>query len=174
MPVAAKPPVRNAAARHQRTRQVFARLMEGQSTRDIAAAEALSVRRVQQIVRAELKRREANPAEDYVIMQVARLERALDLLGGQIEAGRATAALAFVRVVEMLSKLAARPLHLASPSFRQTGAVAALAERLARLDAAREIVAQRALAAEAKQIDGQAIEKADSGEIADCAEGPDW
>jgi hypothetical protein len=170
MPVAAKPPVCNASARRQRTRHVFARLMEGQSTADIAAAEGLSVRRVQQIVRAELARREANPAEDYVIMQVARLERALDLLGGQIEAGRATSALAFVRTIEMLSKLARGPLHLASPSFRQTGAVAALTERLARLDAAREIVAQRALAAEAKRNDSQAIEKAQSGEIADCAE----
>ena len=80
-------------------------------------------------------------------MQVARLERALDLLGGQIEAGRATSALAFVRTVEMLSKLAARPLRLDSPIFREKGAVAAMTERLARLDAAREIVASRALAA---------------------------
>jgi hypothetical protein len=170
MPAAAKSFSRSASARRQRTRHVFARLMEGQSTRDIAAAEGVSVRRVQQIVRAELARREANPAEDYVIMQVARLERALDLLGGQIEAGRATSALAFVRTIEMLSKLAAGPLRLVSPSFRQTGAVAALAERLARLDAAREIVAERALAAEAKRNDGQAIEKADSGEIAGCVE----
>jgi hypothetical protein len=170
MPAAAKSPTRSASARRQRTRHVFARLMEGQSTADIDAAEGVSVRRVQQIVRAELTRREANPAEDYVIMQVARLERALDLLGGQIEAGRATSALAFVRTIEMLSKLAAGPLRLASPSFRQTGAVAALAERLARLDAAREIVAERALAAEAKRNDGQAIEKADSGEIAGCVE----
>jgi hypothetical protein len=152
---------------------VFARLKEGQSTRDIAAAEGLSVRRAPPIMRAELARREANPAEDYVITQVARLERALDLLGGQIEAGRATSALAFVRTIEMLSKLAADPLRLDSPIFREKGAVAAMTERLARLDAAREIVAQRALAAAAKRIDGQAIEKADSGEIADCAETPD-
>jgi hypothetical protein len=103
-------------------------------------------------------------------MQVARLERALDLLGGQIEAGRATSALAFVRTVETLSKLAARPLFLANPAFRQMGAVAAMTERLARLDAAREIVAERALAAQAKRNDDQAIEKTESGEAADCAE----
>jgi hypothetical protein len=169
MPVAAKSPVRSALARRGRTRHVFARMMEGQSTRDIAA-EGVSVRRAPQIVRAELARREANPAEDYVIMQVARLERALDLLGGQIEAGHATSALAFVRTVELLSKLAARPLRLDSPLFRKQGAVAAMTERLARLDAAREIVAERALAAEAKRNDGQAIEKVDSGEIAACAE----
>ena len=157
MPVAAKPPVRNPAASRARIRHVFARLMEGQATAAIAAAEGLSVRRVQQIVSAELQRRGANPAEDYVILQVARLERALDLLGGQIEAGRAASALAFVRTVEMLSKLAAGPLRLDSPLFREPGAVAAMTERLARLDAAREIVAERGFAAQAKQnaLEGQ-------------------
>ena len=170
MPVAANPPLRNSAASRERTRHIFARLMQGQSTAAIAAAEGVSLRRVQQIVSEELARREANPAEDYVLTQVARLERALDLLGGQIEAGRASAAPAFVRTMEMLSKLAARPLFLADPAFRQSGAVAALTERLARLDAAREIVAECALAAQAKPNDGQAIEKTDSGETADCAE----
>jgi hypothetical protein len=125
---------------------------------------------VQQIVSEELARREANPAEDYVLTQIARLERALDLLGGQIEAGRASAAPAFVCTVELLSKLAARPLRLDSVVFREQGAVAALTERLARLDAAREIVAERAFAAQAKPNDGQAIEKTDSGEAVDCAE----
>jgi len=164
------PPIRNPVASQARTRHIFARLMQGQSTADIAAAEGVSVRRVQQIVSAELQRRGANPAEDYVIMQVARLERALDLLGGQIEAGRASSALAFVRTVELLSKLAARPLRLDSPLFREPGAVAAMTERLARLDAAREIVASRALAAAAKRNDGQAIEKTESGETAERAE----
>jgi hypothetical protein len=170
MPIVDQPPVRNPAASRERTRHIFARLMQGQSTAAIAKAEGVSLRRVQQIVHDELARREANPAEDYVLMQVARLERALDLLGGQIEAGRASAAPAFVRTIETLSKLAARPLFLPDPAFRQMGAVAALSERLARLDAAREIVAERALAAETKQNDGQPIETADSGEAADCAE----
>jgi hypothetical protein len=170
MPDANTPPLRNPVASQARARHVFARLMEGQSTAAIASAEGLSVRRVQQIVSAELLRREANPAEDYVLMQVARLERALDLLGGQIEAGKASAAAAYLRTVEMLSKLAARPLFLADPAFRQTGAVATMTERLARLDAAREIVASRALAAQAKQNAGQAIEKTESGEAAECAE----
>ena len=170
MPAAAKPPIRNAVASRARTRHVFARLMEGQSTAAIAAAEGLSVRRVQQIISAELARRGANPAGDFVLMQIARLERALDLLGGQIEAGRAASALAYVRTVEMLSKLAARPLRLDDPVFREPGAVTALTERLARLDAAREIVAARALAAATKRNDGQAIEKTESDETADCAE----
>ena len=45
-----------------------------------------------------------------------------------------------------------------------------MTERLARLDAAREIIAERAFAAGAKPNDGQAIEKTDSGQAADCAE----
>ncbi len=170
MPVADRPPVRNPAASRERTRHIFARLMQGQSTAAIAAAEGVSLRRVQQIVHDELARRDANPAEDYALMQVARLERALELLGGQIEAGRASAAPAFVRTIEALSKLTARPLCLASTPFGQMGPVATMTERLARLDAAREIVAERALTAQAKPDDGQAIEKTDSGETADCAE----
>jgi len=167
---AAIPPVRNPAASRERTRHIFARLMQGQSTAAIAAAEGVSLRRVQQIVAAELQRRDANPAEDYVIMQVARLERALELLAGQIEAGKASAAGAFVRTVEMLSKLAARPLFLPEFVFRSPGAVATMTERLARLDAAREVVAERARVAGAKQNDDQPIEKTDSGEAVDCAE----
>jgi hypothetical protein len=173
MPASAKPPIRNALAGRSRARHVFARLMEGQSTREIAAAEGLSPRRIQQIVRNELKRREANPADDSVLMQVARLERALDLLGAQIDAGRATAALAFVRVIEMLSKLAAGPLHLAGPDFRQLGAVAALTERLQRLDAAREVVAARASVVEAKPGEAQTVEKTATGENGDFANGQD-
>ena len=167
---AVKPPIRNPVASRERARHVFARLMDGQSTAAIAAAEGLSVRRVQQIVAAELERREANPVDDYVLMQVARLERALDLLGGQIEAGKASAAAAFVRTVQMLSKLVAVPLYLAQPGFRLPHDIATMTERLARLDAAREIVAERALAASAKQNDSQPIEKTDSGETAECAE----
>jgi len=158
---AAKPPVRNRALARYRARRVFARLMEGQATADIAAAEGLSVRRVQQIVRAELARREANPAEDYLLMQVARLERAVALIGRQIDDGKATAATAFVRAVEALGRLTARPLRLAEPVWRQGGEVAALAERLKRLDAAREIVAERAADPAANDRGSQLLGKID-------------
>lgn len=173
MPAFAKPPVRNAVAGRARARRVFARLMEGQSTRDVAAAEDLTVRRVQQIVRAELERREANPAEDYLVLQIARLERAIELLGRQIDDGKATAAVAFVRAIEMLAKLAQRPLQLVAPAFRLHGEVAAVAERLARLDAAREVVAARAAVAEAKRNGAQGVEKSGDGEIAGFVSAPD-
>jgi len=47
MAAAATPPVRNPAASRERTRHIFARLMLGQSTAAIAAAEGVSLRRVQ-------------------------------------------------------------------------------------------------------------------------------
>ncbi len=144
--------------------------MEGQSTQAIAEAEGLTARRVQQIIRAELKRREANPAEDYLLTQIARLERAVELLGRQIDEGKATAALAFVRAIEMLAKLTRGPLHLESPLYRREGDVAALAERLKRLDAAREIVAGAAAKAAAKRNGGQETEKTQSDETSNFAE----
>jgi hypothetical protein len=66
----------------------------------------LSVRRVQQIVREQLERRDANPAEDYALLQIARLERTLDLVGGQIDAGRPSAAHAFVGILDHLKRFA--------------------------------------------------------------------
>ncbi|THD49073.1 MAG: hypothetical protein E7774_01770 [Bradyrhizobium sp.] len=146
--------------------------MEGQSTLAIAEAEGLTVRRVQQIIRAEIGRREANPAEDYLILQIARLERAVELLGRQIDDGKATVALAFVRAVEMLVKLGGGPLYLAGSQCRRSGEVAALGERLARLNAAREVVAGSAALA-AKRGDGQAAEKTRGGEGRDFVDRAD-
>jgi hypothetical protein len=83
MPVRSAKPVRSGPEAHKRARRIFARLIGGQSILAIAAAESLSVRRVQQIVRQQLERRDANPADDYALLQIARLERALDLIGGQ-------------------------------------------------------------------------------------------
>jgi hypothetical protein len=73
---------------HQRAPRIFARLMAGESMRVIAASQNLSLRRVQQIVREQLDRRNANPADDFALLQIARLERALDLIGDQIDAGK--------------------------------------------------------------------------------------
>jgi hypothetical protein len=67
---AAPPPVRSLTEEHKRARRVFARLMAGESIRAIAASETLSVRRVQQIVRDQLDRRDANPADDFALLQM--------------------------------------------------------------------------------------------------------
>ena len=117
MPAPAAKAVRFSAAAHARARRIFARLIGGQSIRAIAAAERLSVRRVQQIVRKQLGRTDVNPADDYAFLQIARLERALDLIGGQIDAGKPAAAHAFVRILDLLNRLAPDRLRLREAEF---------------------------------------------------------
>jgi hypothetical protein len=150
--------------------------MGGQSIRAIAASEILSVRRVQQIVRQELKRRDANPADDYALLQIARLERALDLVGAQIDAGKPSAAHAFVRILDHLSRLAPERLRLRASALRIGDEVGQMAQRLDRLDAAREALALREAESaprrredEANPDRAQALEDKARGEIADFA-----
>jgi hypothetical protein len=117
--------------------------MGGESIRAVAASENLSVRRVQQIVREQLDRRDANPADDYALLQIARLERALDLIGGQIDAGKPSAAHAFVRILDRLNRLAPERLRLRGAIHQIGDEVDKMEERLGRLDAAREALALR-------------------------------
>ena len=117
--------------------------MGGESIRAIAASEHLSVRRVQQIVRDQLDRRNSNPADDFALLQIARLERALDLIGGQIDAGKPAAAYAYVRILEHLNRLAPDRLRLKA-AFQGVGdEVDKMEDRLGRLDEAREALALR-------------------------------
>ena len=96
----------------ERAQRIFARLIAGDSIRAIAASETLSVRRVQQIVREQLDRRESNPADDFALLQMARLERALDPVGAQIDAGKPSAAHTFGRILDHLNRLAPDRLRL--------------------------------------------------------------
>jgi hypothetical protein len=174
MPASAKP-VRSTVEARKRAQRIFARLMGGDSIRAIAASETLSVRRVQQIVRAQLERRDANPADDYALLQIARLERALDLIGGQIDAGKPSAAHAFVRILDHLNRLAPDRLRLKAAFQRVGGEVDKMAERLDRLDAAREALALKQAESgpprlrdnAAKPNRAQAIENKGNGETAD-------
>jgi hypothetical protein len=169
--------VRSAAEARKRAQRIFARLMGGQSIRAIAASEMLSVRRVQQIVRQELERRDANPADDYALLQIARLERALDLIGGQIDAGKPSAVHAFVRILDHLNRLAPDRLRLKAAFQRVGGEVDKMAERLDRLDAAREALALREAEGgarrfredEAQSNHAQDLENKRTGETVDFA-----
>jgi hypothetical protein len=137
-------PAPNAASeKSQRARHIFAAMMDGRSLREIAESEGLGVRRIQQIVSEELTRRKANPANDYAILQIARLEQALELLGAEIDAGKAAAVPAFLRVIERLSKLTESQLDLASPMFRLADEVAEMEKRFELLAVAREVLAER-------------------------------
>ena len=119
LPRTAKP-VQVLTEEHRRAQRIFARLVGGESMRAIAASESLSIRRVQQIVRGRLDRRDANLADDFALLQIARLERALDLIGGQIDAGKPAAAYAYVRILEHLNRLAPDRLRLKA-AFQRVG-----------------------------------------------------
>jgi len=152
MPAPAATPVRFLTEEGERAQRIFARLMAGESIRAIAASETLSVRRVQQIVRQQLDRRDANPADDFALLQIARLERALDLVGAQIDAGKPSAAHAFVSILEQMNRLAPERLRLKA-TFRRVGdEVDKMEDRLGRLDAAREALALRQAEAAAKAL----------------------
>ena len=165
--------------RGARPRAANLRPPDGRSTsiRAIAASETLSVRRVQQIVREHLDRRNANPADDFALLQIARLERALDLIGAQLDAGKPSAAHAFVRILEQLNRLAPDRLRL-KPAFQRVGdEVDKMEEKLERLDAAREALAQReaergpqAFRENAAQSNAaQALDNTENGEMDDFA-----
>jgi hypothetical protein len=174
MPAPAAKPVPFLTEEHQRAQRIFARLMGGESMRAIAASENLSLRRVQQIVREQLDRRNANPADDFALLQIARLERALDLIGAQIDAGKPSAAHAFVRILDHLNRLAPDRLRLKAAFHRVGHEVDKMEDRLGRLDAAREALATRQASAglranSAKRNRPQAIDNTGNGETADSA-----
>lgn len=136
-------PTPNAASeKSERVRHIFAAMMDGRSTREIAESEGLGVRRIQQIVSEELARRRANPADDYAFLQIARLEQALELLGAQIDLGRAAAVPAFLRVIEQLSRLTDGKLVLPA-AYRPVDEAAEMEQRFERLAVAREVIAER-------------------------------
>jgi hypothetical protein len=137
------PALKPASEKSERARHIFAAMMDGRSLREIAESEGLGIRRIQQIVSEELTRRKANPANDYAMLQIARLEQALELLGAQIDAGIAAAVPAFLRVIERLSKLTGGQLDLGSSGFRLADEVAEVEGRFELLAVAREVLAER-------------------------------
>jgi hypothetical protein len=129
---------------------------------------------VQQIVREQLDRRDANPADDFALLQIARLERALDLTGGQIDAGKPSAAHAYVRILDHLNRLAPDRLRLKAAFQRVGDEVDKMEDRLGRLDAAREALELRQAAPglrenAAKRNRPQVLDNKVNREIADSA-----
>ena len=161
-PARVSKPAQSLAEEHKRAQRIFARLMAGESMRAIATSENLSLRRVQQIVREQLDRRNANPADDFALLQIARLERALDLIGGQIDAGKPSAAHAYVRILDHLNRLAPDRLRLKAAFQRVGDEVDKMEDRLGRLDAAREALALRRAETAAKTLRASETKSASS------------
>ncbi len=78
-----------------------------------------------------------------LLLQIARLERALELIGGQIDAGKPSAAHAFARILDHLNRLAPERFRFKAAFQRIGEGVDKMEDRLGRLDAAREALALR-------------------------------
>jgi hypothetical protein len=151
-----------AIERHERAQQILTRMLDGRALREIADAENLTVRRAQQIAAEEIERRNADPYEDYKLLQIARLECALEMLGRQIDEGKASVVPAFVKVIEQLTSLTRLQFRAAYPKIGYEPED--LNETFERLNVAREIAAERR---GAKPTEPQPIENKQNGEIGD-------
>jgi hypothetical protein len=90
---------RQRAARKAR---IFDQLVRGMSHVAIARHEDCSLQAVRRIIVRELDERRIDPAGDFVKLQIARLNRALVVVNGQISNGDATG---FDRLLKILAEL---------------------------------------------------------------------
>jgi len=87
MPPSVASPRARKAAPARRGPQILAALVAGESLDAIAQKEALSRKRIEKILRDELRRRWIAPAEDYARLQIARLEAMSARLAASAESG---------------------------------------------------------------------------------------
>ncbi len=140
-------PRRTARDRQMRLERVFARMLEGQSYQAIAAAERLTVRRVRQIVQETLDRWDIDPIKEYRLLQIARLDGALQLAQGQIAQGKLAAVPHLIKLLEKLDAYHGDELY--APPIRtpdqHLGVMVRL--KLERLAASRMVVSTPQIAA---------------------------
>jgi hypothetical protein len=140
-------PRRTARDREMRLERVFARMLEGQSYQAIAEAERLTVRRVRQIVQETLDRWDIDPIKEYRLLQIARLDGALQLAQGQIAQGKLAAVPHLIKLLERLDAYHGDELY--APPIRtpeqHLGVMVRL--KLERLAASRMVVSTPQIAA---------------------------
>jgi hypothetical protein len=134
-----------AAERALRRDRIFAKLLDGQSIAVIAAEESVTPRRVRQIIEQALQQWDADPVQDYVGMQIARLEPALRLIEQKIAAGDVTVVDKLIKVLGQLDKYHEGQLAPRDDEYHD----AAVVGRLERLAASRAVVAARLAKADA-------------------------
>jgi len=102
MPPADAPVRARKAAPARRGPKIVAALVSGQSVEAIAEAERLSRKRVEALLRDELRRRWVAPAADHARLQIVRLEAMAATLAPLAEAGELPA---IDRVLKILDRL---------------------------------------------------------------------
>jgi hypothetical protein len=167
---AVSPPRLSAAERAARSDRIFARLLEGQSTEAIATDEGVSARRVRKIVQEALERWDADPVQDYVGVQIARLESALRVIEQKIAEGDVKVVEKLVKVLGQLDKYHKSQLHMRETYIEHQDRDAALFNRLGRLAASRAVVAARLAGARAAALAPAAAAETQPAAPAESAE----
>jgi hypothetical protein len=104
--VPTSPPAASVSAieREVRRHRIMERVLGGWSYELIARNENLTPRRIRQIVRQTLERREADRAAEHVRLQTARLGASLRLAAGKVEDGELGAIDRLLRVLDRLDR----------------------------------------------------------------------
>ena len=84
--------------------RILAALLMGSSLEKIAEQEAISLKRVEKLLRDELHKRWVAPAQDYARIQVARLETILAELTAKAEKGEIAAIDRILKVLDRLDR----------------------------------------------------------------------
>jgi hypothetical protein len=156
------PPRLTAHDRAMRRDRIFARLLDGQSAAAVATEEGITPRRVRQMVREALDRWDANPAQDYADLQIARLEAALRALEQKIAEGDVSVIDKFVKVLGLMEKYHRDQLQLTEQIEDENDREAAFMDWQGRLAASRAAIAARLAAKVGKSAPAAAEERAAS------------
>ena len=139
----AKLTAHDLAARRDR---IFARMLEGQSYAGIAAAEAITPRRVRQIIQEALKKGDVHPRHDFVLVQIARLEAALRVIEQKMAEGKLGAVDRLIKVMEQLDRYHGQSMSHSSLARLEPWERAGMFAGIDRIAATRDAVAGRPVA----------------------------
>jgi hypothetical protein len=101
----ATPPTRSKRSSATRAQRILASLIAGAGVDDIGAAERLTRKRTESILRQELRNRWVAPTEDFARLQIARLEQMILKLLDRLQNGDLDAIDRALKIVDRLRPL---------------------------------------------------------------------
>ncbi len=100
----ATPPTRSKRQRTSLAQRVLASLVAGAGVDEISAAEQLTRKRTETILREALRSRWVAPAEEFARLQIARLERMIAKLVDRLQSGDLEAIDRALKIVDRLDR----------------------------------------------------------------------
>ena len=98
------PPTRSKRSRASLAERVLASLVAGAGVDEISAAERLTRKRTENILREALRNRWVAPAEEFARLQIARLERMIAKLVDRLQSGDLEAIDRALKIVDRLDR----------------------------------------------------------------------